>query len=106
MLKRFVMFVFKEDKTVIPKESGWFAQTNLTSGEVTHLRNRTIYKENWLGLRALDERGALEFRETEGEHMRLSDEVLEDVFRRYFSPEEEDDSSWNTPVMEQEVMEL
>jgi len=100
------MFVFEEDKTVIPKESGWFAQTNLTSGEVTHLRNRTIYKEDWLGLRTLDERGALEFRETEGEHMRLSDEVLEDVFRRYFSPEEEDDDSWNTPVTEQEVMEL
>ncbi|OCL05866.1 palmitoyl-protein thioesterase precursor [Glonium stellatum] len=89
-LNKFVMYLFRDDTTVIPKESGWFAQvTNLTSGVVTPLRNRTIYKEDWLGLKKLDEKGGLVFRETEGGHMKLSDELLIKVFKDFFGPVEE-----------------
>lgn len=65
-LDTFVMYVFDEDTTVIPKESGWFAQTNISSGEVTRLQDRDIYKEDWIGLRKLDEKGGLVFKSTEG----------------------------------------
>ena len=94
-LDKFVMYVFDEDTTVIPKESGWFAQTNISSGEVTRLQDRSIYKEDWIGLRKLDEKGGLFFKSTEGGHMRLSDDVLEDVFKTYFSSgaEEENEQS-------------
>jgi palmitoyl-protein thioesterase len=85
-LDKFVMYVFEDDETAIPKESGWFAYTNLTNGEVTDLRNRTIYKEDWIGLKKLDEKGGLVFKTTEGGHMQLDDEVLTDVFQTYFSP--------------------
>ncbi|OAG01128.1 palmitoyl-protein thioesterase 1 precursor [Paraphaeosphaeria sporulosa] len=103
-LDKFVMYVFEEDTTVIPKESGWFAQVNASSGEVTALRNRTIYKEDWIGLRQLDEKGALEFKTTAGGHMRLSDEVLTEVFEGYFSPAK---GSWEGPKKEsQEQLEL
>lgn len=90
-LDKFVMYMFEEDMTVIPKESGWFAQTNASSGEVTELRDRKIYKEDWIGLKALDEKGGLEFKTTEGGHMQLDDEVLTNVFKTYFSPEK---ASW------------
>lgn len=89
-LERFVMFVFGEDRTVVPKESGWFAEVNGTSGEVTGLRDRRMYVEDWLGLRALDEGGRLEFREAPGRHMELSDELLVDVFKSYFGPRSDD----------------
>lgn len=103
-LAKFVMFVFDEDETVIPKESGWFAQTtNLTTGEFVPLRNRTLYEEDWIGLRALDERGGLVFRTTEGRHMHLTDEVLEGVFREFFAPVK--DKGREAEVL-QEVMEL
>ncbi|CAI6330638.1 unnamed protein product [Periconia digitata] len=86
-LHKFAMYVFDDDTTVIPKESGWFAQTNETSGEVTPLRNRTIYKEDWIGLKALDRKGGLEFRSTKGGHMQFDDDdVLVDAFRTYFAP--------------------
>ncbi|KAF1976599.1 alpha/beta-hydrolase [Bimuria novae-zelandiae CBS 107.79] len=85
-LEKFVMYVFEDDTTVVPKESGWFAQTNISSGEVTRLRERRLYKEDWIGLRKLDEKGGLVFKTTEGGHMQLSDEVLTDVFKTYFSP--------------------
>lgn len=88
-LERFAMYVFEEDETVVPKESGWFSELNGTSGEVTGLRDRRMYVEDWLGLRALDEEGRLEFREAPGKHMELSDEVLVDAFKRYFRPKAE-----------------
>jgi palmitoyl-protein thioesterase len=92
-LEKFVMYLFDDDTTVIPKQSGWFAQvSNLTSGDVVPLRNRTIYKEDWIGLRKLDEKGGLVFKRTEGEHMQLSEEVLTDVFKTYFAPAH---AKWN-----------
>lgn len=89
-LEKFVMFVFEEDTTVIPKESGWFAEVNATSGDVTPLRERKIYKEDWLGLKRLDEKSALVFKTTEGKHMTLGDKVLRETFQEYFGPEHKD----------------
>lgn len=86
-LENFVMFVFEEDKTVVPKESGWFVEVNATSGEVTPLKERLMYKEDWLGLKELDERGGLKLESCPGGHMELDDNVLVDTFREYFGPE-------------------
>lgn len=103
-LDNFVMYVFEDDTTVIPKESGWFAYTNATDGNVTHLRDRQIYKEDWIGLRKLDEKGGLHFKTTEGGHMNLGDKVLTEVFSTWFSTKS---GSWSgVGESEQEVMEL
>lgn len=84
-LENFVMYMFSEDTTVVPKESGWFTEVNGT--KVTELRERTMYKEDWLGLKALDERGALQFKTTEGPHMSLSSRLLSEVFKKYLGPQ-------------------
>jgi palmitoyl-protein thioesterase len=95
-LEKFVMYLFTEDKTVIPKESGWFAEVNTTDpdrkeGEgIIPLRERTIYKEDWLGLRKLDEKGGLVFKTTPGAHMELSQSMLAETYREYFGPETEE----------------
>lgn len=86
LLRKFAMYLFSEDTTVYPKESGWFAEVNTTTGDVTWLKDRDLYREDWLGLRALDERGALDFEVVEGGHMDLTDELLMTTFRRYFTP--------------------
>lgn len=85
-LQNFVMYVFEDDTTVIPKESGWFAYTNGTDGTVTGLRERDLYKEDWLGLRKLDEKGGLHFKTTPGGHMQLDEDVLTNVFETWFAP--------------------
>ncbi|RYN32129.1 hypothetical protein AA0112_g6348 [Alternaria arborescens] len=103
-LDNFVMYVFEDDTTVIPKESGWFAYTNTTSKEVTDLRDRDIYKEDWIGLKKLDAKGGLHFKTTEGGHMDLGDKVLIDVFKTYFAPEK---TVWSGIIDEiQEIIEL
>ncbi|KAL6248073.1 hypothetical protein RBB50_005421 [Rhinocladiella similis] len=85
-LEKFVMILFNEDKTVIPKETGWFAEVNMTSNTVTRLRDRPIYKEDWIGLKKLDEKGGLDFIGLEGEHMQLIDDDLRGLFAKYFGP--------------------
>lgn len=91
-VEKFVMVVFREDKTVVPRESGWFAEINGTEGDdgegrvVTPLREREIYKDDWIGLRTLDEKGGLVFEEVEGEHMQLDDKDLKRLFGKYFGP--------------------
>lgn len=83
-LERFVMYLFEDDETVIPKETGWFAEVNGT--EVTLLKEREIYKEDWLGLKTLDGKGALKFETTPGGHMSLTDKLLESVIKKYYGP--------------------
>jgi palmitoyl-protein thioesterase len=85
-LNRFGMFMFANDTVAVPKESAWFAEVDQISGEITALRERSIYKEDWLGLRALDEQGKLSFETIPGQHMELTDELLIEVFMEYFGP--------------------
>lgn len=84
-LEKFVMYLFEDDVTVVPKWSGWFEDYDSASEKRTKLQDRRMYHEDWLGLKWLDERGRLEFKETEGVHMSLSEKLLKDVFREYYS---------------------
>lgn len=83
-LENFVMYLFAEDKTVIPKETSWFAEVNGT--DITPLRSRQIYKEDWIGLKELDHKGGLIFRTTPGDHMQLDEGLLNDTFREFYGP--------------------
>ena len=89
-LERFVMILFNEDKTLIPKESAWFAEFNETENSVTPLRNRQIYEKDWIGLKQLDEKGGINFVKLPGEHMQFEDKDLTKLFGMYFGPEGKD----------------
>ncbi|WEW58397.1 palmitoyl-protein thioesterase [Emydomyces testavorans] len=92
-LNKFVMFMFRDDGMVVPKQTAHFAEVNMTSGEVTPLREREVYREDWLGLKVLDEAGKLEFLTVPGEHMQISEDLLKMTFERYFGPVEVDEAS-------------
>lgn len=85
-LNKLAVYLFKEDKTVIPKESEWFAEVNSTSETVIPLKDRKIYKEDWIGLKALSENDGIDFRTFSGEHMQFSEDDLKEVFEEYFGP--------------------
>ena len=101
-LERFVMVQFDQDETVVPKQSTWFADVDLDSGKVTGLKNRTIYTEDWIGLRELDERGALKFYNTSGGHMQMKEKELRKIFAEYFGPLEVKEETW-VDVVEDEI---
>ncbi|KAL2130575.1 hypothetical protein VTI74DRAFT_6220 [Chaetomium olivicolor] len=83
-LENFVMYMFEDDTTVIPKETAWFEEVNGT--ESTPLRATRLYSEDWLGLRELDRKGGLKFRTAPGDHMQLSEELLKEAFGDFFGP--------------------
>ncbi|KAJ5623433.1 hypothetical protein N7490_012038 [Penicillium lividum] len=85
-LNKLVMYMFENDTVVVPKESAHFADVNVTDGTVTALQNRSIYEEDWIGLKVLDQQGKLEFKTVPGEHMRMSDDDLEKTFKEFFGP--------------------
>ncbi|RKP12671.1 Alpha/Beta hydrolase protein, partial [Piptocephalis cylindrospora] len=73
-LDAFVMVKFEKDQLVIPKETSWFGY--LEGDRLVELRDTQMYKEDWLGLRALDERNALVFKLCPTEHMQISKEYF------------------------------
>ena len=83
-LKKFAMYMFSKDTTVIPKESAYFSEVNATNHNITKLRDRDLYRKDWLGLKWLDEKQRLDFQIANGSHMQFGDEFLGDVFKRYF----------------------
>jgi palmitoyl-protein thioesterase len=99
-LHYFVAYIFENDTTVVPSNSAWFDDVDLDSGKITALKDRAIYKEDWLGLKKLNEKGGLLFKSTPGEHMQLDEEVLLDAFKLYFGPLKEKASSSESSQME------
>src|SRR5690606_38055424 len=81
-LANFVMYLFEEDTTVVPALSAWFDEVNGTT--TIPLRERAMYEEDWLGLKAIDDKGGLRFRSTAGDHMEISDEALNETFTDFF----------------------
>lgn len=75
-LEAFYMYIFEEDSVVVPKESGWFALLDPKEAQIKYLKDLSIYKEDRLGLKKLDEEGRLFFRKLPGEHLKLSNEFL------------------------------
>ncbi|KAI5464967.1 palmitoyl protein thioesterase [Mariannaea sp. PMI_226] len=83
-LTNFVMYMFEDDTTAIPKESSWFEEVNGT--ETIPLRARKLYQEDWIGLRELDRKGGLTFRSITGEHMQITEQVLNETMIDFFGP--------------------
>lgn len=99
------MVLFTEDKTVIPKESSWFGSEAVptenmhfviqdqqiplvhrtqsrSAGTIIPMHEQPLYKEDWIGLRDLDERKGVVFEVCKDEHMQMKD-CWEDLVRKF-----------------------
>ncbi|KAF8332056.1 alpha/beta-hydrolase [Cantharellus anzutake] len=101
-LGNFVMILFDQDTTVVPKESSWFGsyvppEDGDRKGprwgeEVLPMREQPLYKEDWIGLRKLDETGRVTMITCEGEHMHISRECYLPIVEQYVGKVMEADS--------------
>jgi palmitoyl-protein thioesterase len=92
-LSNFVMILFSDDKTVVPKESSWFGSyaPPEEDGEwkdnaekvIIPMRLQPLYTEDWIGLRKLDKSGRLVLESCEGEHMHLRTECWKPIVKRF-----------------------
>jgi len=73
-LNKLVLFRFTDDITVVPRDSAWFSFYNGTV--LLPVRQQAIYTEDWIGLKALDQAGRLEFKDAPGGHMHFTLDFL------------------------------
>jgi len=70
--------MFTEDTMIYPKESEWFQQLNL-DGSVQALADSDFYKNDNIGLRALDEAGKVIYSSVVGDHLQFSEDYVNDT---------------------------
>ena len=72
-LQNLVLVQFLNDTIVQPKESSWFQFYESGQATVVYkLRNSTLYQEDWIGLKKLDETKRLKLLGTIGDHLQFN----------------------------------
>lgn len=75
-----MLVMFTKDSMVYPKESEWFQQLNTDMTTVEKLEDSTFYKDDFIGLRALDEAKKVQYVSIEGDHLQFSAEDIDTYF--------------------------
>jgi palmitoyl-protein thioesterase len=78
-VNHFAMFMWENDKVVIPMESSWFGSLD-QYGNLIRLKEQPLYTEDWIGLKSLDEAGKLHFYAYKGGHQYLTSVIHKHTF--------------------------
>ena len=73
-LNKFVMILFDQDETLVPKETAWFYDIDKVTGELIPFNQTESYKDDLLGLRKLDKENKVDFLSIDDLHLRLSED--------------------------------
>jgi palmitoyl-protein thioesterase len=72
-LNHLVLIMFEHDTVLIPRETAWFGYYGEEQNSVVQTPQETrLYKEDWVGLRALDEAGRVSYVSFPGDHLRIT----------------------------------
>ncbi|QSL64063.1 hypothetical protein MERGE_000218 [Pneumocystis wakefieldiae] len=84
-LESFVMVEFENDRVIIPKGSSHFNDYDKNEDKIIFLKDTALYNEDWLGLKLLDNKGALVEMTIPGEHMEINYETFLYIVKKYFT---------------------
>jgi len=74
-LNAFVMVKFNNDSMVVPRESQWFGfYRPMSTRRINSLQQSALYKQDKLGLAAMDKAGKLHFLDLDSDHLQFSNE--------------------------------
>ncbi|KAL7120979.1 hypothetical protein ACP275_02G155500 [Erythranthe tilingii] len=83
-LENLVLIMFEKDVILVPKETSWFGYYPDGSWETILPANETtLYTEDWIGLKALDEAGKVKFVNVSGGHLDISYDEMENYVLPY-----------------------
>lgn len=77
-LNGLLLMMFNQDTVVYPKESEWF-QTYDDNMNLLPLEDSDFYKNDYLGLKALNEGSKITFSKVEGDHLQFSTSDINDT---------------------------
>jgi len=70
--------MFSEDTMIYPKETAWFRGLD-SHGNVMELEDQPFYKDDYIGLKALNEAGKVTFSEIKGDHLQFTTEYIKET---------------------------
>lgn len=70
---------FDQDTVIYPKETAWFQSLD-KDGNVLPLNGTDFYNEDWIGVKALNEAGKIQFVTLPGDHLSFTTEDIENTF--------------------------
>jgi len=83
-LDNLVLVKFSRDTMVDPKESEWFGWYDERDGKTIVPLNATrLYREDWIGLRQLDQAGKLQLLSVDGNHLQIDDATFDMIISNY-----------------------
>ncbi|XP_078717026.1 palmitoyl-protein thioesterase 1 [Lampetra fluviatilis] len=83
-LNKFVMVMFNQDQMVEPKESEWFGFYKPGQAvEIYKLQDSSLYTEDRLGLKEMDQAGKLVFLSSDTDHLQFTDEWFDENLLSY-----------------------
>jgi len=84
-LHKLVLVKFNQDSVVDSRGTEWFGYYKPGQGKIILPYNETtLYTEDWIGLKTLDEDGKVDFLSVEGDHLRFTDEFfVHDIIEKY-----------------------
>ncbi|XVF73517.1 hypothetical protein PTKIN_Ptkin12aG0207900 [Pterospermum kingtungense] len=86
-LENLVLIMFEDDTVLIPKETSWFGYYPDGSFDtVLPAQETKLYKEDWIGLKTLDEAGKVKFINVSGGHLQISESDM----KKHIAPYLED----------------
>ncbi|XP_047306565.1 palmitoyl-protein thioesterase 1-like [Impatiens glandulifera] len=74
-LQNLVLIKFEDDEVLIPNETAWFgyfSDGSRSRKKVLPVQEKTLYKEDWIGLQSLDEAGRVKYINVSGGHLDVS----------------------------------
>ncbi|XP_020094325.1 palmitoyl-protein thioesterase 1 isoform X1 [Ananas comosus] len=78
-LETLVLIMFENDIVLIPRETAWFGYyPDGAFSPVLPPQQTTLYTEDWIGLKALDEAGRVKFISVKGGHLRISNSDMKE----------------------------
>lgn len=75
-LNKFVMIKFDQDETVVPKESAWFQDIDISNDQILPFNQTTFFKKELIGLKKLYNSNSIEFLSINDKHMVIDDDFL------------------------------
>jgi len=76
--------MFDADTVVYPRESEWFWELEAT-GKVKDVVDTDFYKNDLIGLKALNEAGKVQFLSFPGQHLTITDDQIDNIISPFLS---------------------
>ncbi|GER31169.1 alpha/beta-Hydrolases superfamily protein [Striga asiatica] len=97
-LENLVLIMFEKDNILVPRETSWFGYFPDDSWEtILPAQQTTLYTEDWIGLKTLDEAGKVKFVNVSGGHLDISYGEM----KKYIVPYLVDNSTTQQTVLQQ-----